>query len=359
MSMRDNMKSQGRSARKKRRVILYVIVALLIIFVVCFASFLIVKAVGKSSLDSKAVSAAPMMQTALDTETGSDEEGFIYRNGKKYRQNEEIYTILCMGIDTSDTVSEEGGKMGTGGQSDANFLLVLDETNKKMSVIAIPRDTITDIDIYDAFGQYFDTVEEHLALQYAYGDGGKLSCELSEKAVSNLLYNIPINAYVSINMDAIQVLNKLVGGVTVEVTDDISNSFASLKAGDTVTLNEKQAYLYVRSRDCKEDFSAQQRLERQKNYLISFIGEAIKDTKSDITFPLKVFNSIADYMITDISASEVTYLATVAMGCSFSADHFYAVPGKQQKGAYYEEYRVDDDALYDLMLELFYLPAEE
>lgn len=359
MNMKNSMLGKGKSTGRKRRLVLYIVMAVFVVIVVAFASFLIVKAVGKSSLDNKVVAAVPTLESDLDTETGSDEEGIIYRNGKRYCYNENVYTILCMGIDTRYEVSAEGGEMGTGGQADANFLLVLDSTNKKMSVIAIPRDTMTDIDIYDAFGQYYDTVPEHLALQYAYGDGGKLSCELSQKAVSNLLYNLPIKAYVSINMDAIQILNKLVGGVTVEVMEDVSNSYYSLKKGEIVTLDENQAHLYVRARDCKEDYSAQQRLDRQKQYLLSFIGEAVSDTKSDLTLPLTMYNAIADYMITDITTSEVTYLASVALECEFSGDSFYVIPGEQQKGVYYEEYHVDDDALYDLILEVFYLPADK
>lgn len=348
-----------RTRQKKKLIVWYVVIGIFVLIVAAFAAFLAVKAAGKNSLKNRAVSASPLTSSAmLDTETGGDGEGLISRNGVKYRFNENLYTILCMGVDVKGTTITDKAELGEGSQSDANFLLVLDSENKKISVLAIPRDTITEIDICDMFGQYFNTTETQLALQYAYGDGGAGSCQSMEKAVSNLLYNLPINAYVSIDMNAIPVVNDAVGGVTVTALEDINKGGLSVKKGQTVTLQGKQARVYVQDRDTGTDYSAYSRLMRQKQYLTAFMKQAINATKEDITLPLSLYNSITEYMITDITASEITYLATVAMGCSFSEDNFYVVPGEQQKGYIYEEYHVDEDALYDLMLEIFYIPVD-
>lgn len=348
-----------RTRQKKKLIVWYVTIGIFVLIVLAFTAFLAIKAAGKNSLKNRAVTASPLTSSAmLDTETGGDGEGLISRNGVKYRFNENLYTILCMGIDAKGTTITEKAELGEGSQSDANFLLVLDSENKKISVLAIPRDTMTDIDICDVFGQYYDTVETQLALQYAYGDGGTGSCQAMEKAVSNLLYNLPIHAYVSIDMNAIPVVNDAVGGVTVTVLEDINSGGYSMKKGETVTLKGKQARVYVQERDTNVDYSAHSRLMRQKQYLTAFMKQAMSKTKEDITLPLTIYNSLTEYMITDITASEITYLATVAMGCSFSEDNFYVIPGEQQKGNYYEEYHVDEDALYDLMLEIFYTPVE-
>jgi hypothetical protein len=37
----------------------------------------------------------------------------------------------------------------------------------------------------------------------------------------------------------------------------------------------------------------------------------------------------------------------------------YTVPGETVEGGNYEEYQVDDDALYDLIIQVFYKEVEE
>lgn len=356
MNMKTSALRQGRAARKKRKIILYLVMALFVLCVVCFASFLAVKAMGRTSLEKKAKEQTPGLVSDIpgDTETGAGEEGVVYRNGQKYRYNEKIHTILCLGIDKKSGEFQEE-RMGDGGQSDAIFLLVLDEENRRMSVIAIPRDTMTEVDHCDAFGQYYETATEQLTLQYAYGDGEELSCELTTKAVSNLLYNLPVSAYVSIHMSAIPILNDAVGGVTLTVPETIG----SFQKGEEVTLTGEQARMFVQGRDMQADYSSIGRLQRQKAYLLAFIGQAVSAVKENLSLTLTLYDSIEEYMITDISASEAAYLAMTAAECSFDADSFYIVPGEQQKGEVYEEYHVDDEALYELLLDVFYLPENE
>ena len=50
--------------------------------------------------------------------------------------------------------------------------------------------------------------------------GMELSCENTVDAVSNMLYGIRIEGYISLNMDSIKILNHLAGGVPVTIEDD-------------------------------------------------------------------------------------------------------------------------------------------
>lgn len=347
------------NGRKKKKILQYAGIGLCVLAALVPLVFFGLRAAGRSSLRNRAVTGSPILsENAADTETGGENEGIICRNGVKYRYNENLYTILCMGIDVRMLTLVQKAETGQGTQSDANFLLVIDNENKKISIVAIPRDTMTDIDLYDD-GKCYDTVNAQLALQYAYGDGGTLSCTAMQKAVSRLFYNIPIHAYVAIDMNVIPVVNDAVGGVTVEVLENIVNDGNPMMKGQTVTLMGEQATVYVQSRDTGVDFSAQSRLMRQKQYLTAFTEQAMRAVKEDITLPVSVYNAIQPYMITDITSSELTYLATSAVGCDFSEDNFYVVPGEQEKGNFYEEYHVDEDALTDLILDVFYITAEK
>lgn len=352
--------SQRRRARRRKCFLIRLAIVFAVLLVGGVSTFFVLKATGKSSLRNRAATPAPVFTGAEEKpEAEQVEEGVLYRNGKKYRYNENIITILCMGIDTTSDAFLEGGEIRRGGQSDANFLLVLDGENLKIRVIAIPRDTITTIDFYDAFGKYYDSGEGHLALQYAYVGGGPKSCEAMEKAVSNLMYQLPIHAYVSINMKAIALLNDQVGGVPVTIADEYAAGLdPSWQVGDTVTLMGQQAVNYVRQRDQSVDFSAQARLQRQKQYLLAFMGQAMNAIRADLTLPVGLYQSAADYMVTDLGVNEVVYLATEALNYSFDGNSFYVLEGESTKGELYEEFHVDETALQELILEVFYLAEE-
>ena len=47
------------------------------------------------------------------------------------------------------------------------------------------------------------------------------------------------------------------------------------------------------------------------------------------------------------------------MGSSFTEDDVYFVPGETVQGIEFEEFYVDEDKLNDLMIELFYIEADE
>lgn len=324
--------------RKRIRRIMYAIAGFLII---CVLMVVTVCRAGRYLLKSQAVTASGSGYSDLT----------ISYNGVDYSYNKNLYVIFCMGIDTINDMVRDG-EIGNPRQSDANFLIILDEEKDNVSIIAIPRDTMTEIDIYDVTGRYIETTEEHFALQYAYGDGGRTSCEMTEFTASRLLYGIPINGYVCFNLRAIEVLNGMIGGTPVTPAED----FEELKAGETVTLSNEQAYRYVQLRDCEEDYSAAKRLERQKQYLQAFIQKAAACTKDDLRVPFRIYDQVSDHMITNISDIELMSLTVMGLQCDFSEIDFYVVPGEQQLGEVFEEYRVDEEALYKMILELFYLP---
>ena len=77
-----------------------------------------------------------------------------------------------MGIDQqSEEIQEIDNLSGESGQADSIFLVVLNPVNQQMNVIAISRDTMTEIATYDAKGNYIGDSVNHLGLAYAFGNG--------------------------------------------------------------------------------------------------------------------------------------------------------------------------------------------
>ena len=333
--------------RHKRPLACRILLAvLLLVIIVCAAA----GGIWFSAMHSLGKHAVCGTDSGYETDGCVLEDTVLY-HGKTYRRNEKISTILCMGLDTENDMKSAGGVIGSGAQSDANFLVVIDREQKKLRIVAIPRDTMTDLETFYMTGEPLGLLQDHLALQYAFGDGGTKSCELVERAVSRLFYNLPIDAYVTFSLNSIESLNGMAGGVTVFLEQDFEN----YHAGETVTLNNEQAYRFVRWRDCDEAYSAQYRLQRQKEYLTAFVEKVIGETRADLRTPFRMYAGISDSVLTNLSRTQILSLALTGISCGFSEESLQVVPGEQVMGDYYEEFHVDEEQFYEMILDLFYI----
>lgn len=325
------------------------------------AAFFISRTVGKNSLKSAVAGEKLELETTETAEvTEERKEGEILYQGQLYAYNEDMLTFLVMGIDHEGEV-EEGEDGLDGGQADALFLVAMNPHTKTVSVIAINRNTMAAVDVYDADGVYMGQYTKQITLQHGYGDGKALSCERSVAAVSRLFYNLPINGYVAINMGAVPALNDAVGGVTVTVLDDViyPEYDMNLHQGDEVTLSGMQAYWYVRLRNENVFNSNALRLERQKQFLTTFAAMAKEQATSDIRVAINLYRTISAYMVTDIDINRFTYLASEAIGYEFDISHLYTLEGETLMGERFEEFYADEASLEALMIELFYEPVED
>lgn len=284
---------------------------------------------------------------------------YIVHNGEKYVYNDKITTILFAGID-KHTDERVEGMLGTTGQADAIFVMALNTETGKYKLMAVSRDTMIDVNICDSAGNFKGTEKMQLCLAHAYGDGDKTSNENLKRSISRLFFGIPVNSYISIDLDAIPVLNDAVGGVNVDVIEDLSKYDPALTEGANVTLDGRQAELYVRRRDITGDENQNNlRMERQKTYINSFIQQTLQMTKQDIKTPLNLYNSITPYMRTDIGASEVTYLASIFTKSGFSTtENYLKVPGEAVAGEVYAEYYTDTEAFFEIILDTYYTKVQ-
>lgn len=288
-----------------------------------------------------------------------EEDGkYVIYNGEKYCYNDHIINILCMGIDTSIQGTEEG-VIGENGQADAIILAVIDAQTGQLHLINISRDSMVDVNRYNVEGKYLGTEKMQLCLAYSYGDGKDDSCLNTARSVSRLMYGMPIHAWAAIDYSGISILNDEVGGVTVEILEDLSYKDPALVAGRTVTLTGQQAHTYVRTRDTSLLESNNQRMARQKQYMTAFLKTFFSKTKSDLTLPLKLYQNAAGYMVTDIGPQETVYLSSLVLQKGFSEGDMDSVPGQIVQGEVYAEFIPDDKALYELILKVFYTKVDE
>lgn len=352
--------------RKRKVVALTVLAAITGLLAAAFAAFLIVGAIGKANLRSNVI-AAPKLENApvvielqpTEEEAAGWKEGWVKYNGQVYAYNEDILTFLIMGIDKTKDVKEvaEGTN---GGQADALFLVVLNPHDDSLSVIGINRNTMTDVSVYDDNGAYVNTIKAQIAVQHGFGNGVEESCEYQVNAVQHLFYEMPVHGYAAINMSAIGPLTDMVGGVDVVALEDVkSGNSTVIKEGEEVHLEGDLAFAYIHNRDTKEFGSADHRLERQKQFITTYLQKVKQKTKEDIGFPISVYQAIAPQTVTSLTVDEMTYLVSIAKDYSFDENYLYTLKGETKQGDVFEEFYVDETDLFELILKVFYEPVEQ
>lgn len=350
----EYLASYSRRNRKKKRkkpqiILLRIIGVCLILCLVTGGVVSGLKLQGEKKI-KETVSKEEIVLPQGDQEDGGE---YVTYHGEKYRYNEDLITILFMGIDTK-LQGTDMGTIGANGQADTLLLAVIDSKKGEISLINISRDSMVDVNEYNVEGQFLDTKRMQVCLAYAYGDGKEKSCLNTVDAVSRLMYGMPIHAYAAIDYSGIAVLNDAVGGVTVEVLEDLSMEDPQLTLGNIVTLSGEQAHTYVRSRNTELLDSNNLRMSRQRQYLQAFIQTAIEKMRKDITLPISIYQDLSDYSVTDITASEVAYLAPLALESGVSENDMYSIAGEVVKGEEYAEFIPDEEELFELILDLFY-----
>ena len=284
--------------------------------------------------------------------TEADDSNTVTWQGKNYKYNQNLSNYLLLGVDKRTPAETRVGKADAG-QADALFLLSLNRKTKEMTMISIPRDTMTDVESFDLEGKSLGKSKDHISLSYGYGDGGAESCKLTQEAVSNLFYGLPIQGYLAMNLDGIPELTKSVGGLTVTVPNNsLEYEYPEFAEGAEVTLTEENTEVFLRSRDVDESQSAIYRMERQKAFLDAFSKKAKECYEQNAKFAANLFVAIKPYTVTNISEDRLMKLfQTADEGDGYTE---WTVPGEGTQGLSYDEYHVDDDALYAKIMETFY-----
>ncbi len=345
--------------KKKRKwpwVLLIIFIVLLCLAITAVTVFYVLRSRGQEELLPNDTVMITLPETITDdpaVEVRDDGRTIVY-NGAQYRFNDARTNILCIGID-KESMGLENDIVGTGGQADVLMLLSIDTGTGEMDALAISRDTITPIAVYASDGSFHSMQETQLCLAYAYGNGRETSCENTVTAVSRLLYSIPVNTYFAIDLSSISVANDAIGGVEVTLLKDLRRNDGTIApAGQTVTLIGDEAERYVRDRDITLLDSNLDRMERQKQYLTAFFNKALAATTQDLQVPLRLLDAVSADSVTNLNASKITYLSTTLVK-HHSELVFDAVAGEVVKGEDgYAEYHVDQKALYEQVLDIFF-----
>lgn len=278
----------------------------------------------------------------------------ITRNGVDYFPRQDITVLMILGIDQTGPMVDSGSYRN-GGTADVVMLAVFDEKAETYSILHMNRDTMLTMPVLGIGSKQAGTYYGQLALSYSYGSGLEDSCENVRNTVSDFLYGLYIDHYLSMNMDAIGIVNDAVGGVTVNVTEDFSAVDPTIGMGQQ-TLNGEQAVHFLRSRKDIGNELNLGRMERQKAYMTSFAAALRAKTEVDDSFLLETYDRMGPYSVSDCTAQSLSGL--VDRFSTYELGQIHTLPGENALGEEFMEYYVDEEALDALILELFYAPKK-
>lgn len=154
---------------------------------------------------------------------------------------EDPFSVLIMGVDTGEYDRSYQGR------TDTMMLLTVNPNTDQTSIVSIPRDTYTEI---IGRGQ-----EDKINHAYAFG-----GASMAVNTVQNL-FDVPVDYYVSVNMESMQQIVDAVGGITVVPPLTFNQGGYQFNQGEATHMQGAQALEYsrMRSSDSEGDYGRQHR----------------------------------------------------------------------------------------------------
>lgn len=293
-----------------------------------------------------------------DTGGQTEYQETIEYKGNKYVYNSDVVAIAFLGVDKRD-LGLENGAVGTGGQADADILLTVNTKTGKAKAIAIPRDTMVDVDLYSESGIFLRSEKMQLCLSFAYGDGKNKSAQNVTTSISRILYDVPITKYFALDLNGIAPINDSIGGVTVDSLYDFKD--LGIKQGDKIKLKGDMTEKYVRQRDMDTINASLNRTARQVQYIKAFASQVIPAVTQDFSVVNRLYNTASKYSTTNLSLSNVTYLASLMLSKGITNFDTTTIEGTMKESTkkdyadyVYAEFYPDEDKLMELVLDTFY-----
>ena len=245
-----------------------------------------------------------------------------------------------------------------GARTDVMFVVHYDSAAQSLDLLSLPRDTrvsVCDevIESYEENGHSYNSVTKLNAIHsYSAGDD---CCENTVLQIEDLL-GIHIDHYIKIDLDAFRKIVDAVGGVQVDVPQDMDNEdpaqdlYIHLDAG-LQTLNGDQAEQLVRFR--KNPTGDEGRIEVQQLFLQA-LAEKVLSTES-------ILSNLPDYISilykdvqTDISLTDALKYANYIEKIDMNAMTMQTLPGSGQYVGDVSYFIHDPEATEALVDQIFY-----
>jgi LCP family protein required for cell wall assembly len=253
-------------------------------------------------------------------------------------------SVLTSDVPNSPEASQNSGYLAQvnafNGLSDVMLLLRFDPQTQQLTVLSIPRDT--------------RVVTERGAskINAANASGGPAN---SAQRVSQLLSNIPVDRYLRVNVMGVQRLIDALGGVTVDIPEDLKYTdksqhlYIDLKAGRQ-HLNGEQTLQLLRFRqDSQADIG---RIGRQQ-----LVMQALLEQKVNPLLLLRlpqILNVVESHLDSNLQGDELVALGIFLTNTNREEVELFTLPGTATRNGV--SYWLPDEYSIQQLVEQYFLP---
>lgn len=226
--------------------------------------------------------------------------------------NNSVINIALFGVDSDD---------GSTGRSDSIIIATIDTIHKKLKLTSIMRDSYVNIS-----GIGNDKIN------HAYAFGGP---QLAIKTL-NENFDLNIQDFVAVNFDSLPKIIDMLGGVTVEVTEEEVSHISGINSAGTYNLTGAQALAYSRIRYATGGDYV--RTERQRTILTKMYEKILSINPTQYT---SLLNEGLSMLQTSLDYSKILELGTevLKMGVTTLEQERFPLDGYCQgeiiNGVYY------------------------
>lgn len=277
-----------------------------------------------------------------------------------YKFDTDIVNVLLLGLDSNEY--RETQNMGY--RSDVMILCSMNTKTKEVTLLSIPRDTYANVYSLDSDGNITGNTKRKINAAYAVGGldhdtrAKNAIMSVRELLSCNGTLSVPIDYYFTIDMDGIDKLCDLLGGVEVTLDCDVPvidanhhNKTGEMVgyAGETVTLNGLAARSYIRSR-YEVPGGEETRRGHQREFMV---GAAKKIKSMGVASVANLFLQMQEFAYTNLSAEQAVAIASIFKDVDMDTISLKNLPGEAQDSGSYL-YIVDESAMYETMREILY-----
>ena len=293
--------------RKPKGSTLQLIIEIAVIAIIAVAMIIVALTFFyKPSLDDE----VPWSEGPSETTNQSGDVPVGPVTGDEYVRNQHLTNFLVLGRDRVANLT------------DVIMVVQFDTKNHAVNIMQIPRDTYA---YHDSSYHKMNGLYSHYMVQNDYKV--KASMEDVVSYVQNN-FNIKIDYYVLMNLDAFVQIVDLIGGVEIDVPSDMyyydeaQDLLIDLKKGkQTLTGEEAEGFVRFRSGWLSADAG---RVDAQKLFLAAFF----KQFKEKISISMidNMVNQVFKNITTDMTVQDIVYYAKEALSIDIAKTKFVSLP---------------------------------
>lgn len=286
-----------------------------------------------------------------DEDLEREDRDMIYYNGSWYVRRNDVDTVLLVGIDKDEDFVLEEYSYRNNQQADFLFLLVFDNRYQTLNAIHLNRDTMTEMDTFNDIGQQLSPVIAQLALSHTYGIDRKESARNTVRAVQNMLYDTPVDHYITFTMDTVPAVNDYYGGVTVHLDEDYTWISPDMTQGSAHTLTGDESIRYLRARINVSDGTNLSRMKRHREYIQALLDRTKAEENKDKDV-LELFSKLTDKIDSDCTINQLSDYKKKYD--EYTLGDIIVIDGETEQGPQFIEFYPDEEKLQDLIIDTFY-----